>query len=86
MDAKTSDLEERMAEHAENTAKQFAALEAKVDELLLLSGDTKRLIELLKDVEGFLSITAKIGKLLKWIFGLTAAALGAYAAWKGLHK
>ena len=84
--AKILALQDKMEKHAENTAEQFAMLEAKVDELLALSVDTKRLIELLKDVEGFLSVTAKIGKVLKWMFGLFAAAIGAYAAWKGLHK
>ena len=80
------ELEKRMSEHAEKTANQFRELSEKVDELLMLSVDTKRLIELLKDVEGFLSVTAKIGKLFKWIFGLAAAALGTYAAWKGIHR
>lgn len=57
-----------------------------IDDLLDMSHDIKRLVELLKDIEGFLKIIATIGKVLKWTAGLLAACLGVYAAYKGINK
>ena len=79
-------IREQQAAHAKETRERFDSMGGKLDELLVQSADTNRLIELLKDIEGFLSITGKLGKVLKWCFGITAGALATYAAWKGIHR
>lgn len=79
-------IREQQSAHAKETRERFDSMGGKLDELLVQSADTNKLIELLKDVEGFLAITGKLGKALKWLFGIAAGAFAVYAAWKGVHR
>lgn len=58
----------------------------KVDELIVMHEDIKKLVSLLNDIESFLRIVATFGRVLKWIAGILAACFGAYVAYKGVHK
>lgn len=58
----------------------------KVDELITMHDDIKKLVALLNDIESFLRIVATFGRVLKWTLGLVAACFGTYAAYKGIHK
>lgn len=57
----------------------------KIDELLNMKDDIKKLVDLLNEMEGFFAIIVKFGKFLKWTLGIVGVGITTFAAWKGLR-